>query len=148
MRYKTTFDMRARSMSNKRRQEEKLLETRAAMVRAALKLGLITRQDICKASDMKMHELANLFTADRELYAEYAVMRRTITDTASDNIIEIVNDKTHPKHYDASKYILTTYKSDLDDTLESHDESSLSVAIGGESKAAPVVIRFGKKDKE
>lgn len=135
----------ARSMKNTERKTKKLLKTRAALVRAALENGYITRKDICKATGLQMHELANLFTQDREVYGEYVVRRKTIADIASDNILDIVNDPTHPQHFQASKYILSTYKSDLDEVLDSQDESEMSINVGGDSKASPINITFGKK---
>lgn len=133
----------ARSMRNRKRKEVKLLETRAEFVRAALDAGHISRRDICTATGIKLHELANLFTLDRKVYGEYVVRRKTISDIASDNILDIVNDPKHPQHFAASKYILTTYKSDLDDVLESQDSDALNVSIGGASKASPIIIKFG-----
>ena len=135
----------ARSMKNTERQVKKLLKTRAALVRAALESGHITRKDICNASGLKMHDLANLFTQDREVYSEYVVRRKTISDIASDNILDIVNDPTHPQHFAASKYILSTYKSDLDDVLESQSQDQVGITVGGDSKASPINITFGKK---
>tara|TARA_R110000803_G_scaffold170045_4_gene233128 strand:+ start:1703 stop:2113 length:411 start_codon:yes stop_codon:yes gene_type:complete len=135
----------ARSMKNTDRKEKKLLKTRAALVRAALEAGQISRKDICNATGLQMHELANLFTQDREVYGEYVVRRKTISDIASDNILDIVNDPTHPQHFQASKYILSTYKSDLDDVLESQTESEMNINVGGESGASPINITFGKK---
>ena len=135
----------ARSMKNTERKEKKLQKTRAALVRAALDAGQISRKDICKATGLQMHELANLFTQDREIYGHYVVRRKTISDIASDNILDIVNDPSHPQHFQASKYILSTYKSDLDDVLESQQESEMNINVGGESGASPINITFGKK---
>ncbi len=135
----------ARSMKNTERKEKKLLKTRAALVRAALEAGHISRKDICNATGLRMHELANLFTQDREVYGDYVVRRKTISDIASDNILDIVNDPTHPQHFQASKYILSTYKSDLDEVLESQTESEMNINVGGESGASPINITFGKK---
>lgn len=134
----------ARSMKNGKRKERKLLETRADLVRAALESGCISRKEICRATGMKLHELANLFTKDRKVYGEYVVRRKTITDIASDNIMDIVNDPSHPQHFQASKYILSTYKSDLDEVLESQEQSDLAINVG-DSSASPITINFGKK---
>jgi hypothetical protein len=134
----------ARSMKNTDRQEKRLLKTRAALVRAALEAGQISRKDICNATGLKMHELANLLTLDREVYGEYVVRRKTISDIASDNILDIVNDPKHPQHFQASKYILSTYKSDLDDVLESQQESEMNISVGGVSGDSPINITFGK----
>lgn len=134
----------ARSMKNSKRKEAKLLNSRAEFVRAALEAGHISRKDICKATGMQMHELANLFTKDRKVYAEYVVRRRTISDIASDNIMDIVNDPQHPQHFQASKYILSTYKSELDEVLESQDQSEIAVQLGS-GTASPITINFGTK---
>ena len=131
-------------MKNSKRKERKLLETRADLVRAALETGAISRKEICRATGLKLHELANLFTKDRKVYGEYVVRRKTITDIASDNIMDIVNDPTHPQHFQASKYILSTYKSDLDEVLESQDQSEMAIQVG-DSTASPITINFGKK---
>ena len=137
----------ARSMKNGKRKERKLLETRADLVRAALESGAISRKEICRATGLKLHELANLFTKDRKVYGEYVVRRRTITDVASDNIMDIVNDPSHPQHFQASKYILSTYKSDLDEVLESQESSDLEINISGEGSKSPIQINFGSEKK-
>ena len=134
----------ARSMKNSKRKEAKLLDSRAEFVRAALEAGHISRKDICKATGMQMHELANLFTKDRKVYGEYVIRRKTISDIASDNIMDIVNDPSHPQHFQASKYILSTYKSELDEVLESQDQSEIAVQLGS-GTASPITINFGKK---
>tara|TARA_R110002126_G_scaffold50551_2_gene139210 strand:- start:1857 stop:2264 length:408 start_codon:yes stop_codon:yes gene_type:complete len=134
-------------MKNKERKEAKLLETRADLVRAALESGHISRKDICRATGLKLHELANLFTKDRKVYGEYVVRRKTISDIASDNILDIVNDPEHPQHFAASKYILTTYKSDLDEVLEDRNGDDIQVNIG-DSKGSPISITFGSAKKE
>ena len=128
-------------MKNSSRDAEKLKDKRIRLVNAAIEAGLSTRKDIAKAADMKLHELSGLFSTEKDLYAKYCVLRKMIVD--------IVSDKTHPKNYDASKYVVTNYKSDLDSTLESKDED-IDVSIGGSgtSGASPITIRFGKKKIE
>lgn len=140
----------AKSMRNDKRKEKKLLETRAALVRAALNEGKLSRKDICEATDLKLHELTNLFTKDRDIYSEYVVRRRTIADIASDNILDIINNPDHPQHFQASKYILQNHKTELDDVLDSKGESEIEVEIKGDSTyTSPVTIKFSSnKDKE
>lgn len=138
----------AKSMRNSKRKQQRLIDERAALVRAALDMGNITRKELCKATGLKLHELSNLFSRDREVYAEYRIRRRTIADIASDNIMDIVQDPSHPQHFQASKYILSTYKSDLDEVLEDKEQESFGVTIGGDSKASPITINFGKKEKK
>ena len=136
-------------MKNSSRDAEKLKDKRIRLVNAAIEAGLSTRKDIAKAADMKLHELSGLFSTEKDLYAKYCILRKMIVDLASDNIFDIVADKQHPKNYDASKYVVTNYKSDLDSTLESKDED-IDVSIGGSatSGASPITIRFGKKKIE
>ena len=70
--------------------------------------------------------------------------RKTISDIASDNILDIVNDASHPQHFAASKYILSTYKSDLDEVLEDKSGEDISVLVGDNAKGSPITINFGK----
>ena len=135
-----------RRMRSQKREKEKLLKDRAALVRAAMnEANKFTRKDICEASGLTMVQLKNLFQEDRELYAEYVVIRKTITDIASDNIFAIINDPTHPQHFQASKYVLQNYKSDLDETLESAD-SILSIETSNKGSKNPVKIVFSPTD--
>lgn len=116
------------------------------LVREALEQGLKTRGDICKATGMKTWELSNLFSEEESLYAAYTVRRRTLVDTAADNIQDIIDDKDHPQHFQASKYVLQNYKSDLDSILDSKDEKEIIVDINPKSTTSPVTIRFGKRE--
>lgn len=133
-------------MRNKKRKEEKLLKERAELVRAAMGLGYTTRKEIAESAGITMVQLSNLFQKNRALFAEYKVLRRTITDIASDNIFNIVNDPTHPQHFAASKYVLANYKNDLDDTLDAADGAGLVIDPSGESKS-PVKIVFSRSNK-
>lgn len=135
-----------RRMRSQKREKEKLLKDRAALVRAAMnEANKFTRKDICESSGLTMVQLKNLFQENRELYAEYVVIRKTITDIASDNIFAIINDPTHPQHFQASKYVLQNYKSDLDETLESAD-SILSIETSNKGSKNPVKIVFSPTD--
>jgi hypothetical protein len=116
---------------------------------AALNEGKLTRREICKATGLTIFDLNNLFKNDRELFAAYTVRKKLIADMAADNIMEIVNDPSHPQHFQASKFILTKYKSEFEDILESVDSQEIAVEVAGTGEAAPpVIIRFGKKDGE
>ena len=127
-------------------QGENLLRDRAALVRAAMNVaGCITKSDICTAAQINMVQLKNLFQKDRELYAEYVMLRRTITDIASDNIAKIINDPTHSQHFAASKYVLQNYKSDLDETLDGVD-NVLQIDASGKKKD-PIKITFSSSKK-
>lgn len=139
-----------RSMRNKKREEEKkksILEDKKLRIREAIKQGIVLRRDLCKVTDIKLHDLRNIFTKDRELYAEFCVARKTIEGLASDNIYKIVEDETHPKNYDASKFIIQNFKTDMDDILESKDGESLDISLGNSSGG--ITLKFGnQKEKE
>lgn len=124
-----------------KRELSKLNEDRCLLVEEALSRDIITKSEICKATGLKMSVLNNVFTQNRKLYAKYCVIRRTITDVAADNIVEIVMDKTHPKNYDASKEVLKNFRTDLDDVLDSK-ETEVLIENTGKAKS-PVRIVFG-----
>lgn len=140
----------AKAMRNKVRKEAKLLETRTKLVEAALEAGHFTRRAISKATDIKPTDLVNLFTHNRDLYAKYRVMKKSLADVAADNIQDIINDPNHPHHFQASKFILQNYKSELDDELEGvGGELQVEIpAVGGESTASPILIKFSGSPKQ
>ena len=125
--------------------KEQVLKDKALLVNKAMEAGKTTRSEICDATGMSLTELGDFFKYDRDTFAKWQVYRRSIKDLAADNIVTIIKDKTHPKHYDASKYILQNYKSDLDDVLESGDGI---IEIDGNSPKAKssVKIVFSRED--
>ena len=134
----------AKRMKNKERVEAKLLRDRTLLVEKAMEEGFATKKDIAKATGLKMWDIGNLFAKDRELYAKFCVRRKTIVDMASDNIYNIIQDADHPQNFQASKWALTNFKSDLDDALDAKDTEGIIEIEGGASSASPVVIKFGK----
>lgn len=138
-----------RKSLSKKKQKESLLKDRALLVKTALESGHSTRLAICKATGLTMVQLKNLFQEDREIYAEYVVYRKTIADIAADNIVTIINDPQHPQHFQASKYVLQNFKSDLDEVLESGD-SILKIeqpSGGGKSKVKIVFSNTNTKEE-
>ena len=118
------------------------------LVKKAMELGFETRSQICEKTGLKMYELANILKGNEELYAEYCIRRKTLVDVANDNISDIVHDKEHPKHYEASKFIATKYRGDLDTILEPADASEIEIELGGASTASPCIVKFKTKNKE
>lgn len=142
---------KAREQKEIAEKREIMLEKHAVLVRQALAADLTTRSAISESTGIKLWQLSELFRENLELYAEYTVRRRTLVDTAADNIHDIVMDKDHPQHYAASKYVLSKYKSDLDSILEASEEAEMTLEIGGggrESQINPVRISFRSKDKD
>lgn len=130
-----------------KRKQNELDKKRAEAIRFALDNGVTTRKGLAEAAECKVHDLTNLFKKDKKLYQEYQLRKKNIAEIAADNIEEIINDPSHPNNYAASKWILTQYKSELDNTLESREGDEISVEIGGASESVPVVISFNKKEK-
>lgn len=65
-----------------------------------------------------------------EQYPELEVMRKAgikkyLTSKAAQNVSDIVNDTTHPNNFAASKFVLSKYKSELDEELDKNDELSI-----------------------
>lgn len=115
------------------------------LVRTAMKLGFSTKTDLAEKAGIKIWELNDVFVYDKEVYSEFCVMRKTLVDTAADNLQEILLDKSHPQNFQATKYILQTYKSDLDSNLETKDKDAVELEVLGNGGVSPVRISFGKK---
>ncbi len=131
-------------------EKKKWLEDSAVLVRKALEDGYTTKGKIAKVTGIKIHLLNKLFNEDRELWAEYTIHRRTLVDLAADNIADIISDPDHKDHYQASKYVLSQYKSDLDKTLEEKDSEEVGFDVEGSgSRSTRVTFKFKKgTDKE
>lgn len=140
--------------SRRKKREEKArakkIEEMSELVKLALEKGQTTRRAICDMTGLKAHQLATLFSDNKELYLEYTLRRRTLVDTAADNIQEIVDDPTHPKHFEASKYVLQKYKSDLDTILPSKeiDDIVAKIDMDNEVSKGRVSIVFGSSKEE
>lgn len=131
----------ATRMKNKRRDRKEYLEKGRALILAALDRGFTTRKKIGDACGLKTWEVADILKHDQDLWAQYTMHRKTLTDLAADNIQDILEDPNHKDHFQASKYILTKYKSDFDDTLESQAEEGMQIG-SGDGKS--VTIKFTK----
>lgn len=129
---------------NKDRIARERREAVSLLIDAALDRGLTTKQDIAEGCNIKLWEVSDAFKYNRELYAKFCVCRKTIVDMAADNLQKILQSPHHPQHFAATKYILQTYKSDLDENLENKSDKEVSVTVPTESNRRPVVISFKK----
>jgi hypothetical protein len=120
------------------------IEKLSHLVRAAMRLGFSTKSDIAEKSGIKIWELNDIFVAHPEIHNEFTIMRRTLVDTAADNLQEILLDKSHPQNFQATKYVLQTYKSDLDSNLITKDKDEVELEIAGSGGVSPVRITFTK----
>lgn len=128
---------------NMKRNQRGVDRDNIALIKAAIESDNSTYEKIAKATGISTYKIKEYFVKDRDLYALYKVRRRMLVELAADNIQAIVEDKYHPQHFSASKYVLQNYKSDLDSVLDLKDEEiELGLTEGGDSG---IVIRFGKK---
>ena len=134
-------------MKNSKRDAELVRKEQAKLVQDALDLGISSRKEVAGHAGIKLSELAKIFKEYKDLYALFCEIRRTIVDLASDNLFDVVADKEHPKNVDVSKWLLTNYKSDLDASLESKDDDSVEIQVGGDKKRQPTLIKFKKTGK-
>jgi hypothetical protein len=134
----------AKAMSNSKRAIDKRNRENKAQFQDAIADGHTSRRDICKAMNLASHELTEFFETNPKMYKLYASRRRELVDIAADNIQDIVEDKAHPSHYAASKYVLDHYKTDLDNILDQKDDDS--VTLSSSNVDSGVVIKFTKKE--
>jgi len=136
----------AKQMSNSKRAKEKRNREQKVAFQEAISDGHTSRRDVSNAMGLKHFELSNFFEENPKCYKVYTQRRRELVDIAADNVQDIVEDPTHPKHYEASKYVLQNYQSDLDNILTPHDGEALVVASEGTGNG--VVIKFQKIEKD
>lgn len=138
-----------RAMPNKKREQTALMEDRKIQVRVLMDRGIFNRSKICRALGWKPHALKSLFTIDRDFFAEFKLNRSSIMENATDNLRDVVEDFDHPKNYDASKFMVTNFKSEFDEELESKTEDDISISSGaGMDSGITIVFGKPKGDKE
>lgn len=141
----------AKQMSNSKRTKERLNKAKKVKFEEAIAEQLTSRRDICEFMGLGSWQLTEFFEENPKCYKTYTSRRRELVDTAADNIQDIIEDKTHPQHYAASKYVLQSYKSDLDNILDKQDGEATVEIKGGETSSG-VIIKFGsassKKEEE
>ena len=136
-------------MSNSKRAKDKRNRERKILFQEAIADGHTSRRDICKAMGISSFDLTEFFEENPKTYKLYASRRRELVDTAADNLQDIVDDRTHKDHYQASKYVLDNYKSDLDNILDNKEDSSTIGQTGSLDTGSGVVIKFTvDKDKK
>ncbi len=137
----------AKKMSNSIRAKEKRNRERKVKFQEAIADGFTSRRDIAKSVGITSFDLTEFFEENPKMYKLYASRRRELRDIALDNITDIVEDKQHPKHYDASKYIVQNYQTDLDVILEGKDDDPVGGLTVEANSGGGVLIQFTKKEE-
>lgn len=131
-------------MKNRSRIHKEKIAERAQLISVALDEGKTTKTAIGEMTGLKLWEINEVFEKNKEVHAKFCMYRRTLVDTASDNLEDILKNPEHPQNFQATKYVLQTYKNDLDSTLEKQDKDNPEVAIIGGSASADIQIIFSK----
>lgn len=127
---------------NESRRVKRLHKNGAALIKAALNNGCTSRAEISKTTGLNTGLIRRIFDKDTELWAIYKIAAKGILDRAYDNISKIIADPKHPQNFQASKFILTKYKSELDALLDPHKTlGGGSININGNT-TAPITINF------
>lgn len=111
----------------------------------AVNPNITTYRQIVETTGAAQYEIDKVMELCPELKAEFTVRRRSLANTAVDNIHEIVNNPNHPQNFAASKFIVQTYKNDLD---EEELIPKVSTEVGYDLKdgqISPVRITFSVK---
>lgn len=105
---------------------------------------ITTYRQIIDTTGVAQHEIDKVFELCTDLKAEFTVRRRSLANTAVDNIHEIVNNFNHPQNFQASKFIVQTYKNELDESLVPKVSTELGYDIK-DGNVSPVKITFSVK---
>lgn len=106
--------------------------------------NITTFRQIIDTTGAAQYEIDKVFELCPELKAEFTVRRRSLANTAVDNIHEIVNNFNHPQNFQASKFIVQTYKNELDESLVPKVSTELGYDIK-DGNVSPVKITFSVK---
>lgn len=110
----------------------------------AINPGITTYRQISETTGAVQYEIDKVFELCPDLKAEFTVRRRSLANKAVDNIHEIVNNFNHPQNFQASKFIVQTYKNELDDDLIPKVSTEVGFGIK-DGQISPVSITFSSK---
>lgn len=145
---KELVDSAEKSIVRRSRNKKRVLLEDSWEVQKAIEDDKSTHKDISNITGLTKHRISVVFEAHPEVYELYKKKRRVMIDTAADNIMKIVEDENHPKNYEASKFILSKYKSDLDNIFERHDEREKKISEKPAVNTQTAKLVFKKVDKE
>lgn len=90
-------------------------------------MAITSKITLAKLAGLRYERVKNLFI----MYPELEEMRKAtlthLVDKAMDNLVSIVEDPSHKDHFQATKHVLTKYKTELDTELERQDSESIQV---------------------
>lgn len=118
--------------------EKSLIDAQTIMKALEEDYDLTTLKNIAEASGLKRLDVEIAMTHDTALAKLISQRRGMIRSIAVDNIHDIMMNPSHPKHYEASKYVVDTFVTELDKDLEKKgDEAAVDTTM-------PVQIIFSK----
>lgn len=107
--------------------------------------NITTYKQIAETTGAAQWEIDKVFSMCPDLKAEFQVRRRSLANTAADNIHEIVNNFNHPQNFQASKFVVQTYKNDLDEDLIPKVSTEVGFDVNNGEIVSPVRITFSVK---
>ena len=127
---------------NKSREYREKIARYSAQIEVALNDGHTTKTAIGDATGLKLWEINDVFTQNVLLHAKFANYRRTLVDTAADNLEDILKNPNHPQNFQATTYVLKNYKSDLDTHLEAKSANEIEVDVRSSDTNKDITIVF------
>lgn len=127
---------------NKSREYREKIARYSALIEVALNDGHTTKTAIGRETGLKLWEINDVFTQNILLHAKFANYRRTLVDTAADNLEEILKNPAHPQNFQATTYVLKNYKSDLDTHLEAKSANEIEVDVRSSDASKDITIVF------
>lgn len=105
---------------------------------------ITTYKAITETTGAAQYEIDKVMEMCPDLKAEFVIRRKSLANKAVDNIHEIVNNFNHPQNFQASKFIVQTYKNELDEDLIPKVSTEVGFGIK-DGQISPVSITFTQK---
>jgi len=116
------------------------------LIRTTLQINqtITTYKAITETTGAAQWEIDKVMEMCPDLKAEFVIRRKSLANKAVDNIHEIVNNFNHPQNFQASKFIVQTYKNELDEDLVPKVSTEVGFGIK-DGQISPVSITFTQK---
>lgn len=106
---------------------------------------IITIKDLVKKSGISRLSVEQAIANSEELQFIMKERRRMITSIATENLMEIVQDRRDVNNYQATKFVLENFKNELEEAVPSKTSIEASFDRDADGNISPVKIVFNTK---
>lgn len=130
---------RTRPMVNKIKNDNEVKEI-SKQIEVCISKGVYTKEKIARALGITRYELNKHLAKCETSRAIIKVGRSLMGEIAVDNLQDMLTDKNHSNHWQATNHVLKNHKTELDEAIEAKDGDGAIGLTGGKAKRVNITF--------